>query len=365
MREDKKPSRAKEAPLPSEGRAAVPIVAKVLAEVPGMPLLGPLVGSLFDLLKERTDRMRASIQREQEERLAKFYSDMFDAESPALDEQVAQALLDDADFHAIVRACLADIENEKTEAYATMARNIATHAVEKQWRRHFIFALRDLSAEELEILRNAYIAKHHSLIPAQGFSMDESHFLKGSTPGTPRSVALANLAAKGFVHEEKLSPAGGAFAKACWRSEKLTPGAIGYRVWSGHNIAIVSYELGVPAAVAFASSLQGELRVAGAMSTIIAITRDNSQQAGLMPTMAVLLVGARTKHLEVNLPHLVEFAKKVPVLLVDASGQSDLHEALSVFGRVLRDGRSDQEVVAEICGRVIEKSVAMAALRNA
>ena len=360
MNDETKPNRSKGATLPSEGRAIVPIVAKVLAEVPGIPFVGPLVGSLFDLLNERTERLRTSIQREQEERLAKFYRGMLDGGSPALDEQVAQAMLDDDDFHAIVRACLADIEAEKTEAYATMARKIATHAVEKQWRRHFILALRDLSAEELEILRNAYIAKSHSLIPAQGSSMDEGHFLNGGAQGTPRSIALANLAARGFVHEEKLTPAGGAFAKACWRSEQLTPGAIGYRVWSGHNIAIVSYELGVPAAVAFATSLQDELRVAGAKSNIIAITRENGQQARLISTMAILLVGAKTKHFEANLPCLVEFAKKVPVLLVDASGQSQAYEGLAVFGQVLRDGRSDKEVIAEIRGRVVEQSAAMA-----
>lgn len=360
MSDEKKPSRSKEATQPSEGRAVVPVVAKVLAEIPGIPLVGPLVGSLFDLLKQRTERLRASIQREQEERLAKFYGDMIDGESPALDEQVAQAMLDDKDFHAIVRACLADIEAEKTEAYASMARSFATHAVEKQRRRHFILALRDLSAEELEILRNACIAKSHSLIPAQGSSMNEGHFLSGGAPGTPRSIAIANLAARGFVHDEKLSEAGSAFAQACWRPEQLTPGAIGYRVWSGHNIAIVSYELGSSAAVALATSLQNDLRVAGAKSNIIAITRSNGQQARLISTMAILLVGTKTEHLDANLPYLVEFSKRVPTLLFCEADQGLSHEELAVFGRVQRGGRSDEEVIADIRSRVVERSAAMA-----
>ena len=269
-------------------------------------------------------------------------------------------MLDDKDFHAIVRACLADIEAEKTEAYATMARKIATNAVEKQWRRHFILALRDLSAEELEILRNACIAKSHSLIPSQGPSMNDGHFLKGGAPGLPRSIAIANLTAKGFVHDEKLSAAGGAFAQACWRPEQLTPGAIGYREWSGHNIAIISYEIGSPAVVALATSLQDELRVAGAMSSIIAITRTNGQQARLISTMAILLVGTDTEHLEANLPHLVEFAKRVPVLVVRDSDQSPSYEGLSVFGRVLRQGRSDKDVIEEIRGHVVKQSASMA-----
>ena len=166
MSDEKKPSRSKEAAQPSEGRAVVPVVAKVLAEIPGIPLVGPLVGSLFDLLKERTERLRASIQREQEERLAKFYGDMIDGESPALDEQVAQAMLNDKDFHAIVRACLADIEAEKTEAYASMARSFATHAVEKQWRRHFILALRDLSRPRAEGISDQRTEGENTLSPS-------------------------------------------------------------------------------------------------------------------------------------------------------------------------------------------------------
>ena len=190
--------------------------------------------------------------------------------------------------------------------------------------------------------------------------MSEGYFLKGGAPGTPRSIAIANLAARGFVHDEKLSVAGGAFAQACWRPEQLTPGAIGYLVWSGHNIAIVSYELGSSAAVALATSLQNDLRAAGAKSNIIAITRSNGQQASLISTMAILLVGAKTEHLDANLPYLVEFSKRVPTLLFCEADRGPSYEDLAVFGRVQRGGRSDEEVIAEIRSRVVERSAAMA-----
>ena len=51
----------------------------------------------------------------------------------------------------------------------------------------FNTVLRSLPNEELEILRNACIAKSHSLIPSQGPTMNDGHFLKGGAPGLPMS----------------------------------------------------------------------------------------------------------------------------------------------------------------------------------
>lgn len=58
----------------------------------------------------------------------------------------------------------------------------------------------------------------------------------------------------------------------------------------------------------FATSLQAELRLAGAKSNIMAITREIGQQARLMSTIAILLVGPQAKHFEARLPYPVEFA---------------------------------------------------------
>jgi len=100
--------------------------------------------------------------------------------------------------------------------------------------------------------------------------------------------------------------------------------------------------------------------VAGAKSNIIAITRSNGQQARLISTMAILLVGPKTEHLDANLPYLVEFSKRVPTLLFCEADQGLSHEELAVFGRVQRGGRSDEEVIADIRSRVVERSAAMA-----
>lgn len=358
---EQKPNRQNPSGKGSEGRVIVPILAKAVAEASGIPLVGPLAGALADLLKERTERLREAMHREQEERLAKFYLQVLNGDT-AMDETVARAMLDDADFHALMKACVADLEAEKTDAYATMARSIASGLVEKDWRRHFILALRDLAAEEIEILRRACIAKHHDLIPQQGGSIDESHFLElDAAPGTQKAIALANLGSKGFVHGGKLATVGEKFTKACWKPTQLTPSAINFRSWSGHNIAIVSYELHVPSVVAFAMLLENELRKAGAKSHTIALTRDNAQHVRLFSTMAVFLSGAATSQLQANLLHLLNLSTKIPMLVVEMGDQgSGGTEGLSSFGQVRQRARADAEVISEICDHIIGHSKMMA-----
>lgn len=102
-----KPNRTPGPARDSEARVITPIVGKVVAELPGIPLVGPLAGALLDLFKERKDRARESIKREADARLTTFFNEMLHADA-TVDEQVAQAMLDDADFHALLRACVAD-----------------------------------------------------------------------------------------------------------------------------------------------------------------------------------------------------------------------------------------------------------------
>jgi hypothetical protein len=109
---DGKPKRAGRGQSESERQAVLPIVAKTLAEGSGVPFVGALVGGLVDLMKEHVGRTREAIQIQNEERLAAFYSEMLEG-GAAMDAQVASVMVDDKDFHALLRACIAEIEAEK------------------------------------------------------------------------------------------------------------------------------------------------------------------------------------------------------------------------------------------------------------
>ena len=283
---NKKPDRTQgKKPPPSSARTVAGIALKGAVElIPGGSIL-------TDLVKARREELRAAMQAEGEKRLDAFYSAMLNTDA-TMEEAVARAMLDDADFHALLRACVAEIEAEKVVAYAALARAIATGAVETEWRRHFVLALRDLSADELTCMRQALVAREHKLIPAQGPSMGQDRFLSPGRPGTHQAIMVGNLVARGFVHESKLSDLGAKFANACWRAEDLTPHSIGFREWSGHNVAIVSYEIGDRRQDELARNLEDALRAICVKSFTAAVMRDNHQQARMNATLAVLLVGS-------------------------------------------------------------------------
>lgn len=289
---------------------------------------------LHDLIKDRTDAIRESAQKKDEERLDAFFQDLLNAEEP-MDESVANAMMDDRDFHSVLRACLVDIESEKVDAYAALAISIATGKISQQWRRHFILALRDMSAEELKCLRSAFVARKYDLIPNAGSSLRETDFLEKGAPGSYQNVMIGNLIAKGFVHDGKLSPTGVDFLRSCTKEQNLTPSAIGYQSWSGQHVAIVSYELGNSQATAQATALQDELRKYQIKSSIIAIIRNNLQQVRLFCTQAILLLGEEDKGLAEHSDALIQFSEGVPLMVLEVSTQSaSLPEELKVAGVV-------------------------------
>lgn len=309
------PSRSSMKRTDTEVAAVVSIAAKVAAELPGIPFVGPLVGALADLIKEHISHTSEAMRKEQEERLADFYAEMLNAESK-MDEQVARAMVDDKDFHALLRSCVADIEAEKVRAYANLARGIASGYVERQWRRHFILSLRDLAADELECLRRALVVSRSQLIPTQGTSIKQEEFLQAGQPGTPQSIWMGNLASRGLIHDGKLSPAGEAFALACYRLTDLTPESMGFRTWTGHNVAVINYEIGREPLYSLCSGLQDVLRAIGVKSTVMPLLQDNEPRARLIFTMGVVVARDGTRELLANVPSISRFAAKMPTMLV-------------------------------------------------
>ena len=347
-RDSEKPSRLSKPKGKTDLQAAVPIAAKLAADATMIPFLGAATGALVASIQARIEQTGEAMRRETEERLFEFYLRILGADA-SMDESVARAMMDDRDFHALLRACAAEIEAEKVEAYAQLARGIASGAVPRGWRRHFILSLRELSSDDLERLRGALIAKENRLIPAQGPSMGPEHFLKPDAPGTARAISIGNLTARGFAQDGKLTKAGEDFARACLRPEQLTPSSLGYRAWSGQNFAILNYEMGKSRELdGLAEKLEGALRAHGIKSSVVALDRNTEQQARLHFTMGILLVQKRWEGLESNLPHLASFAAKVPTMLVDAVGEAGDFSALPLFGRVSGAGRRPGETIQEI-----------------
>ncbi len=305
-----KPNRSTE-PAKSDLAMGTRIVLKGAIE--GLPGGSILTG----LWQARAERLKEAAAKENEKRLTDFYRDLLQGDE-AMDQARADALLDDHDFHALLRACLADIESEKTGAYAALARAIATGRVHQTWRRHYILSLRDMSAGELARLQKAFVARSHQLVPAAGPSMDEGHFLKPAPPGTLEAIFIDNLTTKGFIAEGKLTLTGVNFVETCMKAGELTPAAIGYRAWTGLNVAVLNYQIGDGTLDKLANSICDELRNHCIKSQIIAITRD----VGIMHvayTHAVLLVSNRRDPIVNSVEHLKRFLGRKPLIVLSTT----------------------------------------------
>lgn len=312
-----KPNRTPEKPDSDYLRLAATTAKGVVEFAPG--------GSyLVDLLKLRKELARDAVRKKDEETLDAFFSDLFDG-TTALEPSIADAMFDDRDFHTLLRACIADIEAEKREAYAALARSIATRKVSGDWNRHFIFSLKDMSLKEVEYLRAAYVAKHFRLVPknpAEGSTIQESDFLKPGQPGSFQSISINRLKTGGFVHGSKLSPTGESFVKACTKHLNLSPAALGYKEWSNQNVAIISYELGDHRVGSQTMDIEGVLRNFQIKSTTVAISRNNLPQARMLTTQGILLLDQQSTGLDEHALALSEYASKVPLIVVEMSEQS-------------------------------------------
>lgn len=292
-------------------------------------------GVLRDLIEARRSQIEAAMAHEQERRLSAFYASLM-RDGGSMDEQVARVMLDQADFHALLRACVADIEDEKSRPYAELARSIATGAVTGSHRRHFVLALRDLSYDALTLLRSAYVAKHYSnIMPTIGSGvLGQREFLEGHSAGSPRAIQVADLVARGLAHDAQVTELGDAFTRATWSAEDLTPGAIGLQTWSGYQVLVIDYEIGDPEMDRVAQGLADALRVQHHKSSIVAITRRSMYMRGGARTLGVLLVGRKHDRIADNAVHLADLLKKVPTIAVSAVLGAGSVPALKLAGTV-------------------------------
>ena len=66
--------------------------------------------------------------------------------------------VDMADFYGLLEAAVRDFEEEKVDAYANLFRAFVDGEVDDRHRRHFVMAAKELSIEEIEMLRSVHQA---------------------------------------------------------------------------------------------------------------------------------------------------------------------------------------------------------------
>ncbi|MBT2294545.1 hypothetical protein [Pseudomonas fluorescens] len=222
-----------------EGKSRKSRLIKI-AEVVGKVGLSavPIPPVVSEVAKLGLEKIFSYVRQRDEQRILEFYRAFF-YKNGVPDEGILDAEIEESNFHALLNACVSDIEEEKTIPYANLTRSIALGRVDPELRRNFILTLRDLSWDELDLLRRIYVVTKHAVIPNKGKDFDVSLLLDYPPSQISETLAVANLKAKGMVEDEKLSSAGSSFVSACSNEDDLEPVIYGYKVWSGYTCLIL------------------------------------------------------------------------------------------------------------------------------
>lgn len=193
-----------------------------------------LPGAAYEFSKLGLGKLRDYIHARDDRRIYEFHKKLL-CRDDMVDEELLAGEIEEANYHALLNACLADIEDEKTTAYANLTRAIASKKVSSELRRYFTLALKDIAWEDLDLLKRLYVINNNPIIASAGNgTLSSEDYLLKYSEGSAHRLSVTTLLAKGFVTEKEISGVGSLFVKACSSGDDLTPGVYGYRTWSGH-----------------------------------------------------------------------------------------------------------------------------------
>ncbi|EJM77253.1 hypothetical protein [Pseudomonas sp. GM60] len=188
----------------------------------------PVGGAIYEASKIGLEVARDYVQGRNEKRIVEFHRTLLSREG-VFDQDLIDAELNAADFHALLDACVSDIEEEKTTPYAMLTRSIALGLVPVTHRRHFIHSLKELAFEHLDILRETYTMTRYSCISESGKLIDSRNFLTHLQSDSISQLALQTLMARGLITERKITPLGVSFIESCYSSDDLAPYNFNYK----------------------------------------------------------------------------------------------------------------------------------------
>ncbi|MBJ7222728.1 MULTISPECIES: hypothetical protein [unclassified Brenneria] len=127
----------------------------------------PRGNTTYELAKLGIKQAKRYVTERQEKRIVDFHAKLLKPNTTG-DSGLSDACIEAVDYHALLNACLQDIEDEKTELYATLAWNAAFRNLSSIDLRFFCFSLSEMTFNDLEEMRVAYIASKFNLVPPEG-----------------------------------------------------------------------------------------------------------------------------------------------------------------------------------------------------
>ncbi|MEQ9848447.1 hypothetical protein [Pectobacterium brasiliense] len=225
--------------------------------------------AVYELIKLGVEQAKRYATERQEKRIADFHTALLKPNNTGGIE-LSDAYIEIADYHALLNACLQDIEDEKTELYATLARNAVFKKMSSRDLRFFCISLKEITFNDLEEMRVAYIASNFNIVPPTGAGRFEKSLSPEHSPsGLTYGRNLMKL--RGFIEDGKINQYGEKFVQTCYPTEKLLPESIQMVEWknAGSPILMLSYELDDPEIPRLHMHLSELLRTRGFKTTAL------------------------------------------------------------------------------------------------
>lgn len=174
-------------------------------------------------------------------RISRYCEALVDCTS-AEDYTTANELATDIEFADLLQACVSDSDSNKTEAYAQLTVTLKFGSLDKEYRRHFVLSLKQLSYEDLELLRLAYVAIKHELIPKQGHKvLSQSDIFNHHNLGLIRSLSVETLRQMGLIKSEGITELGKLFIHSVYSRERCDHHA-DFNIWQNPPVIILTGE---------------------------------------------------------------------------------------------------------------------------
>jgi hypothetical protein len=300
-------------------------LAKALGQL-ASHAVAPGLLSAFTLLKQGPDALSAYNQRTIDDRYDEFCRSALEGR---VFPENAEAMTADH-LMAMLRLCLADMEQEKASLYGKLASAIGANQVPSHLAYPLMLALAALTHTQVQRLRGAQLASNFKLIPAEGSGSKSIRTFLGEDDGEAGQWDHFTLQKQSLVIDGALSTLGTRLIEACFLPSELVPSAIGERVWEEGHLPIVSYDMGNADVDDVATRLMTEARTRGIHTGGVAGPRNVNASKSLwfdsMPVFVVIVgpePGRLVAHRDIFDAAAAQRAKAIIVYLGDRSAEVD------------------------------------------
>lgn len=217
--------------------------ADILAEG-GISLLAPELAIVYKGIKLLVEHSRNFYKERTDARIQDFHEKLLEDGG---NEHSFQEILDKPisldDYYALLSAAVQDNEELKIEFYANLLRSLVFQQVPQEYKFYLMKAIKDLTFDEIELVRQIHIYENYELVPAHGPTEQLSSLL--NTTYTLKKLMIDNLIRLGLLEKkdnQKYQPTDllKLMAKSVYKTGELQPESIGRKRWSRLEFIIFS-----------------------------------------------------------------------------------------------------------------------------